>query len=119
MRTVSDQYGGNFLKADDIDKKGQKLLIDEIEDELMDGKFVIVFADCDQRLVLNKTNAGIIADKLGDDVDKWPGATLELRQGRTRFRGKMVACIEVTDAAFLTNGHADGEPPQSNKKPKS
>lgn len=46
-------------------------------------------------LVLNTTNAHLIASFLGDKPSQWPGKEIVLYQDTTKLRGETVACIRV------------------------
>ena len=46
-------------------------------------------------MILNKTNAGLLAAALGDETDHWRGKQVELYPDRTMFSGRMVECIRV------------------------
>lgn len=95
----SDAYKGSFLKAADLDNKTIRRTIKSLDMETIgdDGKEKVVarFKEDDQGFVLNKTNASILAESLGDDMDGWVGRTILLRPDKTQFNGKMVPCIRV------------------------
>jgi hypothetical protein len=93
----SEKYKGAFFKASDVQEKPMRLTIEEIaEQEVGDEpKVVVRFKAADQALVLNKTNASILAEKWGDDMEDWHGQTVLLKADKTPFNGKLVPCIRV------------------------
>ena len=93
----SDKYKGAFFKASDVQKKPMRLIIEEIVEALVsdEPKVVVHFKDADQALVLNKTNAGIMAEKWGDDMEGWHGQTVLLKADKTPCKGKLVPCVRV------------------------
>ena len=101
MRKASDGRTSDFLKAEDISPDGKEYEITKVQDKMMDGKYVLEFKDEDRALVLNKTNNVFVANALGEDVDSWVGAIIELIQGRVLYMGKMVPAIQVTAAGRL------------------
>jgi hypothetical protein len=117
MRFVSETYGGDFMNADDVTTAPRDYILDGIEDEMRDGKFIARFHGEEKRLIINKTNAKTLADALGDDVDEWGGATVTLKRGRTTFDKKPTACVEVVKAIRNTNGTGE-EAKNISKEPK-
>jgi len=102
MAKVSEEYGGSFLKAADLQGKTVPCQIASVaKEEFQSGdlKWVIKFHGKDKRLVLNKTNAEIIAQAHGDDMDLWPGKTVKLYPTKTNMQGSMVDCIRIKDEA--------------------
>lgn len=93
----SDKYKGAFFKASDIHLKPKRLTIAEITEEDVSGepKVVVRFEKADQALVLNKTNASILADTWGDEMEDWCGKQVLLKSDRTQFSGKLVPCIRI------------------------
>ena len=104
----SDTYKGAFLKAADLKGSARTLTIGSIELEEVgnDGrKPVVAFAETDQKLVLNKTNASVLATAYGNEMGDWEGKLIVLRPDMTDFGGKRVPCLRVgipTD--YLTPG---------------
>ena len=58
----------------------------------------VAFFDEDMRpVVLNITRCEAIAEIAGSEgMDDWPGTRVQLSKGATRFQGKKVACIDVS-----------------------
>lgn len=58
-------------------------------------KPVLSFKETKKRLVLNKTNAGTIADLYGSKAEEWPGHKVTLYPTKTECGGDTVDCIRV------------------------
>lgn len=98
MANIKDVYkGGTSLKAEDLKGRAHLLKIGEVRLQKFDegAKLVIAFAGKDKTLVCNKTNAQMIASKLGDDYDRWAGYEIEVFPDKTQFNGSLVDCIRV------------------------
>jgi hypothetical protein len=102
MPRVSEEYGGSFLKAADLQGRTVPCVIDRVtKEEFRDGelKWVVSFKGKDKRLVLNKTNADLIALQHGDEMDQWAGRTIKLYPTKTQMAGQTMDCIRVKDEA--------------------
>jgi len=104
-----------FLKAADLAGKDVTLTVRHIQmDELQiagtskkKNKAVMYFTETEakakkegkeeKRLVLNRTNAEIIAKIHGKDTDLWIGKKITLYPTKTDFGNKRVDCIRVRD----------------------
>ncbi len=100
---LSEMFPSNLLKAQDVTDAGGEmdLKIFSVEMKEFDNdeggkerKPVLVFAN-DKRMVLNKTNAGLIAQMFGDDTDKWINQTVVLIVQDVPFGNKTVPAIRV------------------------
>ena len=93
---INQLYGGNYLKAMDLAGKSRNVTIasEEVR-EFDDGskKLVISFRGVDKTLVLNTTNAKMIAAYFGPDTSQWIGKTIELRPEKVNFAGNIVDAI--------------------------
>ena len=69
---------------------------------------VIHFEETPKKLVLNKTNAGIIADLHGTVAEDWVGKRITLYPTTCKFGGKTVDCIRVRETV---------PPPKTGAKP--
>ena len=99
---INDTYqgGGDFLKAVDLNKRRVNLTIAGAELKTMkngENKIVLHFENTEKLLVLNKTNARMIADLLNnDDASRWTGSAITLRPDKTQLQdGRTVDCIRV------------------------
>jgi hypothetical protein len=48
-----------------------------------------------RRVILNKTNASILANAFGDEAGNWSGNAIEIWQAQVEFRGHVVAGVKV------------------------
>ena len=96
---VSDNYeASGYLSADDVGREEIELQIVacDLEDPDDKGeKICIRFADFEQVLLLNRTNAEYLAEKLGDDTDNWLGQKIVLYTAQTMFGGRKTRGIRV------------------------
>ena len=95
---VGDAFTGAYLKAEMF--KGRRVAVTcdhvKIENVGDDIRHVLYFAGKDMGLVLNKTNANMIAEIAGDDeMENWKGVKVVLYATKTEFQGKRVDCIRV------------------------
>jgi len=104
MVDVREIYGlkqnGKFLNAELAKTEGlygEELTIKYVELQEINGKqkLVLRFFETEHMLVLNRTNAIILAENYGEDTDNWMGRQLKLKQVKRVFQGKLVDAIEV------------------------
>lgn len=103
MPSYETLFPSTFLKASDLQGRGavtvriERLSIEEIErdDGPNERKPVLRFKGARKGLVLNKTNAGRIAEIMGEDYTGWAGNEIQLHVEMTEFRGKRVPSIRV------------------------
>ena len=99
---LTELFPSNLLKAQDVTDAGGEmpLKIANVEIKEFDGdngkerKPILIFAD-ERRMVLNKTNANIIAEMFGDDTDAWINREITLHVQSVEFQGKIVPSIRV------------------------
>ncbi len=108
MANYDEVYGsgGKHLKAEDLKGRTHKLTIKDVEiAEFKEGKkLVLNFNGKEKGLVLNKTNAKIVAKYYGQDYDKWGGNEIEIFPTETEFNGQLVPCIRVRVEAKPASG---------------
>lgn len=94
---IHDVFPSNYLKASDLQNRTIKVTIDNVQVEEMgkDRKPVLRFVGKQKGLVLNKSNAQIIASVYSPDTNGWLGRDIELRPDKVPFNGQMVDCIRV------------------------
>lgn len=108
MPSFEDVYPSKseHLKASDL-KAGMEfkvsideVLIQEFEDEegAKTTKLVLKLVGKDKSLVLNKTNASVIASAFGNDYTTWPGKEIYIYSTTTQFGSQTVPCIRVRPA---------------------
>jgi hypothetical protein len=96
------QTESKWLKAGDLKKDGKpikvRLTIDHAEVvEFKDNtkKLAVMFRGKEKGLVLNKTNAQLIAEQYGSSSDAWTGKEIAIYPTTTDFGGERVECIRV------------------------
>ncbi len=102
---IGSAFPSEYLKAADLQGRRVKVVISGLShEEIGDGvKAVLHFAGKDKGLVLNKTNANMIAEVLGsDETDDWQGATITLFPTKVEYQGKRVDAIRVDDSQGAT-----------------
>lgn len=98
---INEVYSGSYLKADDLQGKRVTVRINHVSvkefegDKGMDKKIILGFEGKDKCLVVNKTNAAIIAEMLGQNTDDWIGGTIKLEVRKVEFSGRLVPAIRV------------------------
>ena len=94
---ISEAYPSKYLKCADLQGRSVSAIIHNVEIEKLgeDNRPVVYFKGKQKGLVLNKTNAGTIADMYGDNTDHWEGHKITLRPTRVDFRGERVDAIRV------------------------
>lgn len=96
---VEDLYASNsnWLKAEDLRGKEVELTIGKVSLEEINKqhKILIEFAGKEKGLLLNKTNATVIAKMYGDDYVTWIEKNVILYPTVTDYDGKTVDCIRV------------------------
>jgi hypothetical protein len=81
------------------------VLTDVSQEEVNDGetkqtKWALKLKAEDRLLVLNKTNATILAEAFGPVTDRWAGKTVTLRTEKVSFGGRMIDGIRVGSVEF-------------------
>jgi hypothetical protein len=100
---LTEMFPSNLLKAQDVTDAGGEmpLVIKSVEMREFDTddggkeKKPVVHFDGEKRMVLNKTNAGIIAGIHGDDTDLWANKEVTLIVQEVQFGNKMTPAIRV------------------------
>lgn len=95
---IGAAFPSTYLKAADLQGRQVTVTISHIKLEEVGGehKPVMYFAGKERGLVLNKTNAMMIADTYGDETDAWQGQPVTLFEARVDFQGRTVAAIRVS-----------------------
>lgn len=90
-------FPSNWLKCTDLRNRTIKVTLDRVDQEKIgsDTKYVAYFVGKEKGLVLNKTNAQMIAEFHGEDTTSWHGKVIELRPDKTQYKGDVVDCIRV------------------------
>ena len=86
-----------------------------MEDIGGEHKPVVKFQGKDRGIVLNKTNAAMIAEIANsEETDDWKGVKVVLYPTKTDFQGKRVDCIRVD---YPQNGAAQARKPEPEPPP--
>ena len=101
---INDSFPSKYLKAADLNGKKVKVKISDVKvEEFDDGdRPVLTFIGKDKGIVLNKTNAMIIASSFGADTDKWTGLEIHLYAAKVQYKGDLVDSIRVEIPQPLT-----------------
>jgi hypothetical protein len=94
---LSTVFGGDSLKAADLQGSEPTLVIDRVEMKKFDNgnKLVISFEGKKKVLVCNKTNANRIAHYYGTNTDNWIGQEVQLYTDLVDFQGRPTEAIRV------------------------
>jgi len=109
---INGAFPSSYLKAADLQGRRVTVAIDKVVMEDIGGehKPVVKFQGKDRGIVLNKTNAAMIAEIAGsEETDDWHGVKVTLYPTKTDFQGKRVDCIRVD---YPTNGAAPKRAPE-------
>lgn len=91
------------LKAADLQGRTVGVVIENFEVKKFDNgnKIILSFAGKEKTLVVNKTNAKIIATAYGVNTEGWLGKKIEIYPDKTMFGAELVDCIRVRIPAPL------------------
>ena len=107
------QSNGNYLKAEDLKGRRVDVVISSANVEVIQDveKIVLSFEGKEKKLVLNITNARMIADLLdATDTEAWIGKEITLRPDKTNYQGNLVDCLRV-DSVLPNQQDGDKEIP--------
>lgn len=95
----NDYIAAHDLRGKDVVKTIKAVTVENLR---MSGgrsekKPVVLFSDTPKKLVLNKTNAKLIAAQHGADTDKWPGRKVTLYPTTTLFGTATVECVRIRE----------------------
>lgn len=107
MASVNEMFPSKFLKASDIDQDYEVEISEVNTDKVGQGdqqeeKFIVHFQEFDKGLVLNKTNANLIAAQHGGDTDNWIGKKVVLTVEDVAYQGKITPAIRIRRPARPT-----------------
>lgn len=119
MAGVDEMYAGdsNWLKCDDLNNKEHKVAISGIDvkeveqDDKKVNKLELSFTGREKGLLLNKTNAKVVAKAYGDDYTTWKGKEIIMYPTVTDFGGKTVDCIRLRVPLEMAEPGIEGEAP--------
>ena len=104
MPNLNEMFPSKYLRSSDIDQDYEvsitKVEMDTVgQGDQKEEKYIVYFAEFDKGLVLNKTNAALIAAQHGDNTDLWKGKLVVLTVEDVTYQGKIVPAIRVKRAA--------------------
>jgi hypothetical protein len=100
---ISQLFPSKFVKAADLNGKPVTLTITKLVIEKLghgneaENKPVLYFERATKGMVLNRTNAMIIANLYGDEADQWAGNRICIYPTKVRAFGQMQDCIRVRE----------------------
>lgn len=118
-----DPPSQNLRAADYKLDQRWKLTISDVNVEEMEGrdegepsrkKLVLSFKDREKRLVLNATNRGFLAARLGDNPNAWTEAEIILHRTTTTFGNDTVPALRIID---VRGGNVPEPEPPSDETP--
>ena len=91
-------YRSKFMKSDDLNGRTATYTVTDCAADTIgdDTKLVLAFSETDKPLVLNKTNATIMAELHGPETDGWEGKQIKLVPATTQYQGKTVKCTRIS-----------------------
>lgn len=94
---MSEAFPSEYLRAADLQNRQVRAVIDRVELREVgdDHKPVLFFQNKEKGVVLNKTNATMIAAAYGDETDAWIGKEIILFSMMVSFQGRMQPGIRV------------------------
>lgn len=101
MPSMNDLFPSNYLKAADFAEEDATWTIKALREEKIgqgrdaDNKWILFFKEEKKGLVLNKTNANVLAKLFGDDTDDWVGQQVTLFATEVQFKDEMVEAIRI------------------------
>lgn len=99
MPSAKEMYetDSNYLKAEDLGGREVPVTIEKTEVIELNKKhkLYLSFVGKEKGLVLNKTNAAVIAKEYGDEYNTWGSKPIILFPTVTEYEGKTVDCIRI------------------------
>ncbi|MDQ6437178.1 hypothetical protein RB623_24255 [Mesorhizobium sp. LHD-90] len=94
---ISEHFASAYIKAEDLQGRRAHVVIASVgvEDIGDEHKLVAYFRGRQKGFIVNRTNAGILANELGDETDGWAGHEIILYTAKVNFQGRMVDGIRV------------------------
>ena len=105
---INTAFPSDYIKSSDLGSKRVGAVINNVSIEKVgeDKKPVVWFQGKEKGLVLNKTNASMIAEIAGtDETDDWAGTKIVMYVAKVDYAGKRVDAIRV-------DYPADRQPPK-------
>jgi len=112
---VSEAFPSRYLAGDDLGGRRieviiREVILEEVGDE-KENKPILYFEGKRKGMVLNKTNATVLAETFGDDMEDWTGRKIELRTEKVSFQGKIHNALRVQPVEPPAEDRSGDEPP--------
>lgn len=99
---INEAFPSAFINAAALNGKTHTVQIKRFDPkvEMTDGELkpAIYFENRSAGLILNKTNATVLASIHGPETDQWVGRSIDLRVEKVSFQGQMMDGIRVAPA---------------------
>lgn len=98
---ASAAFPSKYLRATDIGDRQVKVIMSHVEIESVgqgneaEHKPVVYFEKSKKGMVLNKTNAEILARAYGDEMDDWSGKEVIIYVAEVQFKKEMVEALRL------------------------
>lgn len=99
MTSWNSAFPSRFFRANDLNNKRLRLKISGVTLESLDDsgreKPVLYFENEIKGLALNRTNADVLEQRYGDQMEDAIGKVIELFPSTVRFKGQLTPCIRI------------------------
>ncbi len=99
--SIDQLFPSKWLKSSDLGSSARTATISRIDFELVgnekEKKAVVSFHNTTKRLILNRTNAQILANLYGSKVLGWVGKRIILYSAEVLFRGMPTQAIRIKE----------------------
>ncbi len=95
----TDIFPSKYLSAADLPDDGMVVTIKDVTIERMqDGaeKPIALFVEDIKDMIINVTKWNTLEKLYGDESDDWAGKKISIKPGEVKFKGEMVACIDIS-----------------------
>ncbi len=96
----ADIFPSKYLSAADLPEEGMVLTIKQVTVERMQDGAEKPIASFHERnvkdMIINVTKWNTLAKMYGDESDDWHGKKIAVKPGEVKFKGDLVACIDVS-----------------------
>ncbi len=101
--TIDQLFPSRWLKSSDIGSSPRTATISRIDFELIgrdqEKKAVLSFQNTTKRMILNRTNAQILANLYGKELKNWVGKRITLYCAEAQFRGTPCLAVRIREQA--------------------
>lgn len=117
---VNDAFPSKWLASSDVPADRVITIRSVRMDEVGRGehKPVIKFDEYEKEMVLNKTNASMVAKMYGDDSDGWTGRQMLLTTAWVDFQGESKLALRLRPPTRSTRPQPHQEPTQQGGDPR-